>query len=182
MSDPTERILKSEIVFNGNFLRIQRDETVDAKGHHRKTDFILHPGAVLVIPCLDRDRIVIERQYRHPLRRVFWEFPAGKLDPGEHSVEAARRELREETGFECAELIELGRIHNAIGYSNEFIDLFVARGLTQKGAQLDEGEELEVIEMTWSDLEDRVRAGEVTDAKTLAAFFWFDKYRRGEWK
>lgn len=173
-----EETLKSELVYQGAFLRINKDLVKLPDGSQRPREYILHPGASLIVPVLDDGRFVLEKQYRHALRQTFLEFPAGKLDPGEHPEEAARRELLEETGYVASKWTHLSRIHPCIGYSNEFIDFYLAEGLTFKGAKLDEGEFLDVVLMTPAELDREVLAGRVTDAKTLSAYFWYLIHQR----
>lgn len=181
MSKLEEKVLKSELVFQGSFLRINRDRVLCPDGRERQREYILHPGASLIVPELDDGRLILERQYRHALKSVFLEFPAGKLDSGEHSEEAARRELVEETGFEARDWRKLGRIHPGIAYSNEFIDLFLARGLSQIGAKPDAGEEIEIVAMTVDEVKTAIHDGAITDVKTLCAFLFYEKHLREGW-
>ncbi|MBX2987496.1 MAG: NUDIX hydrolase [Bdellovibrionaceae bacterium] len=167
------KITKSELVYQGSFLKIQRDHLLEPEGRASTVDYVLHPGAALIVPITDDDRFILEKQYRPALRREFIEFPAGKLDPGEDPEETARRELKEETGYTAREWTRLGRIHPCIGYSNEFIDLFVARGLVKGTADLDPGEHVEVFTVSRNEFHRMVLAGEVTDAKTLCGYYSF---------
>lgn len=175
MSQLVEKTLSSEIAFKGRFLVMKHDEVLCPDGKERGREYIVHPGAALVIPILPDGRFAMVRQYRHAVGQVFLEFPAGKLDPGEEPLGAAKRELREETGYEAAEIGFLGRIHPCIGYSNEFIDIFAAAGLTQKGAKPDPGEALEHAVYSYEELKVMARRGELTDAKTLSALFYFEQ-------
>lgn len=181
MSKLHEKTVDSELVFKGRFLRIQRDRVIAPDGKDRDREFILHPGAALAIPVLDDGSFVMERQYRHAVGTVILEFPAGKLDPGEEPAVAVRRELMEETGYEAREWRHLGRIHPAISYSNEFIDIYLARGLTLRQAQLDPGEHLEVVNIGFDELKALIRRGEITDVKTLSAFLFYEKTLTEGW-
>lgn len=174
-----EELLRSEIVYQGAFLRIAKDLVKTPDGHQKPREYILHPGAALIVPVLDDGRFVLEKQYRHPVGQLFLEFPAGKCDPGEHTEASARRELLEETGYRGSDWTFLGRIHPCIGYSNEFIDFYLATGLSFEGAQLDPGENLEVVLMTQSEFEQEILSGRVTDAKTLSAYFWYLVHQKG---
>lgn len=174
MKKNDEKTLKSQLVYQGSFLRIAQDLVETSDGKRRKREYILHPGASVIVPVTKEGNLVLERQYRHALKREFLEFPAGKLDPGEDPLTAAKRELKEETGFETSHWKRLGVIHPCIGYSDEFIEVFAAWDLEQTGAKLDDGEELEVLTMSRDDFNEQIRQGLVTDAKTLSAWMLFN--------
>ncbi len=163
--------LESEVVFQGAMLHVRRDHVRLPNGGEARREYVVHPGAALVIPILDDGRFVLERQYRYPVRRVMLEFPAGKIDPGETPLAAARRELVEEVGYEAASWATVVIIHPQIGYSTESIDVFAATGLTHVGARLDEGEFLDVVKMSENELLAAFDRGELTDGKTIAALF-----------
>jgi ADP-ribose pyrophosphatase len=173
-----ETKVSSESVFEGKMLHVRRDTVRLPDGTLATREHIVHPGAVLVVPVLADNRLVVERQYRYPLGRVFIEFPAGKLDPGESALATAQRELREEAGYEAARWAPLGTIHTIVSYTNEQIDLFVAEELVHVGAKLDDGEFLEVVTMSMDEILAALDRGEVTDAKTVAALLLFAR-RRG---
>lgn len=180
MSDKLrEETLSSERVFDGKLLQVYRDRVRLPDGSEGVREHVKHPGAVLIVPLLDDGRVVLERQYRYPLDRVFIEFPAGKIDPGEDPLATGQRELLEETGYRAQHWECLGTIHNAIGYSNERIVIYLARGLTDGTSQLDHGELLEVFELPFADLLHAIRRGEVTDVKTVIAAYWTDERLRG---
>ncbi|HRO66678.1 MAG TPA: NUDIX hydrolase [Pseudobdellovibrionaceae bacterium] len=172
------KTIKSKIVYQGTFLKIAQDLVEGREGKKHRREYILHPGASVVVAILPDGKFVMERQYRHALQQEFLELPAGKLDPGEDPLAAARRELKEETGFEAREWTRLGVIHPCIGYSNEFIEVFLAKGLEQTGAQPDEGEELEVLSLSQEELDEEIRAGRLTDAKTLSALMLYQRSRK----
>jgi ADP-ribose pyrophosphatase len=136
----------------------------------------------MVIPLLDDGRVVLERQYRYPICAVMTEFPAGKLDPNEGSLACAERELREETGYSAREYTFLTRIHPIISYSTEFIDVFLARGLTEGERKLDDGEFLEIFTADVAQMGEWIRAGEITDVKTIIGHFWLEKVLSGAWQ
>jgi ADP-ribose pyrophosphatase len=138
-------------------------------------EYLRHPGAVMVVPVLDGGRLVLERQYRYPLRRSLVEFPAGKIDPGEDILACAQRELREETGYVAREWTHLGGFHNAVGYCDERIEVYLARGLAFDATVDNDGEVLEVFTATLDELLGWIDAGTVTDVKTIIGAYWLQR-------
>jgi len=141
-----ERRIDGEQVYAGALLDVRRDRAQLPDGGEAVREYIVHPGAVLIVPVMDDGRFVVERQFRYPHNRAFIEFPAGKLDPGESALATGVRELAEEAGYSASIWTRLGVIHPVISYSTEAIELYAARGLAHVGAQLDAGEFLEIIE------------------------------------
>jgi len=173
-----ETQLDSDVVFSGRLLEVRSDQVKLPSGHAGTREFVVHPGAVLVVPVLDDGRLVLERQFRYPVRRVMLEFPAGKIDAGETPLATAKRELAEEAGYAAATWKPLCKIHPEVGYSTEFIDVFEATGLTHVGQSLDDGEFLEIVTMSESELLATYDCGGLTDGKTIAALFAWRR-RRG---
>ena len=170
-----EKTLSSEELFRGRFLHAIRDTVALPDGALSTREYIRHPGAVMVIPLLvdattGEVRLVLERQYRHPVGQVMIEFPAGKLDPGEDLQRCAQRELLEETGYSAAEWAHAGVLHPVISYSTEFIDIWFARGLT-----------LDVFTASPAELLQWCCDGRVTDAKTLTGALWVQNFLAGNW-
>lgn len=172
MKDLTERPLASEQVFDGSLLKVHRDRVRLPDGGEATREYIRHPGAVAIVPLFDDGRVLLERQFRYPHGREFIEVPAGKLEPGEPHLETAKRELLEETGYSAAEWTRLGVIHTAIAYTDEAIDLYVARKLTLSERKLDAGEFLEVFSVPFGEAVEMVRDGRITDSKSVAALLW----------
>jgi ADP-ribose pyrophosphatase len=170
--DLSERFISGGRVFEGGFLRVQRDRVRLPDGSETQREYILHPGAVAIVALLDDRRIILERQHRYPHRRDFIEVPAGKRESGEPGLSTAQRELLEETGYVAAQWSRLGVIHNAIAYSDESIEIYEARGLTQRAAKLDQGEFLEVLALPFDEALAMARDGRITDAKTISALFF----------
>ncbi|MBB5205340.1 ADP-ribose pyrophosphatase [Inhella inkyongensis] len=184
MSEPrdlTELELDSQLVYQGNFLQVRCDRVRLPDGQTAGREYIVHPGAVMIVPLLADGRLLMERQFRYPLRRHVLEFPAGKLDPGEAPLHCAQRELLEETGYSAQEWAHAGVLHNAIAYSTEGIEIFFARALSRGEQQLDEGEFIELCEMSVDQLDAACARGEVTDAKTLIGLQWLQRWQAGAW-
>ncbi|PZP93077.1 MAG: ADP-ribose pyrophosphatase [Variovorax paradoxus] len=177
----TEETVQREELLRGRFLQVLRDTVRLPDGGSDTREYIVHPGAVMVVPLLDDGRVVLERQYRHPMGRVMVEFPAGKLDVGEDTWTCGRRELLEETGYTACEWARAGVLHPVISYSTEFIEIWFARGLALQQRHLDAGEFLDVFSASMDELLAWCRDGTVTDAKTLSAALWLQNWRAGAW-
>ncbi|MEO5696801.1 MAG: NUDIX hydrolase [Burkholderiaceae bacterium] len=176
-----EETLRSEQVYCGAFLDVRRDSVRLPDGATAQREYIVHPGAVMIVPLLDDGRLVVERQWRYPMARAMLEFPAGKLERGEPPLQCAVRELHEETGYRAAEWARAGILHNAIAYSDEGIEVWFARGLTAGPRQLDAGEFLDVDNLGADELDRLACRGELTDAKTLIGLLWLQNWRAGRW-
>lgn len=170
--DLAERFVSGEEVYAGSFLRLRRDVVRLPDGSETVREYVQHPGAVAIVALLEDGRVVMERQHRYPHRRDFLEIPAGKLEPEEPHFDTARRELEEETGYVARDWTRLGVIHNAIAYSDEAIELWLAKGLEQRAAKLDAGEFLEVLALPFEETLAMIRDGRITDAKTIAGLLW----------
>ncbi|MEK8048158.1 NUDIX hydrolase [Ideonella margarita] len=177
-----EPLVEAHQVFKGSFLDVRRDTVQLPKQQGLATrEYVRHSGAVMIVPILDDGRLVLERQYRHPIGQVLLEFPAGKIDPNESQLHCAQRELLEETGYTAREWACAGVMHNAPAYSTEGIGIWFARGLQAGPQQLDHGEHIEVVLMEEAELDALAGRGEMTDAKSLIALMWLQKWRAGQW-
>jgi len=176
-----ERLVEPVDAWRGDFLDVRRDRVALPDGSEAEREYIVHPGAVMIVPLVGDDRVVVERQWRYPMERAMLEFPAGKLEPGEPVLECAVRELAEETGYRAREWARAGILHNAISYSTEGIEVWFARGLEAGERQLDVGEFLDVFSLAIDDVDDAARRGEITDAKTLVGLLWLANWRAGRW-
>lgn len=181
-----EKPLSSQEILKGHFLHAFRDTVALPDGQSAIREYVLHPGAVMVIPLIQDDagnvRVVLERQYRYPVKRVMIEFPAGKRDAGEDALACAQRELREETGYTAQEWAYAGVLHPVISYSTECIDIWFARQLTAGERHLDSGEFLDVFTATPAELLQWCLQGDVTDAKTLTGALWLQNVLNGTWQ
>ena len=175
-----ETCISSDPVWSGHLLHVRRDTVRLPDGKQAGREYIVHPGAVMILPMLADGRLVLERQFRYPIARTVIEFPAGKLDPNETTLACAERELFEETGYRAASWALAGELHNAIAYSTERIEVWFARDLTLGQRQLDAGEFLDVFDASQAELEAWVASGEITDAKTLVGLLWLKSWQAGE--
>lgn len=180
--DLTEKRLDSQVMYDGNFITVRKDRALLPDGSTSTREYITHPGAVAVLALLDNGKLVMERQFRYAPQQEFIELPAGKIDQGEDIQLCAQRELLEETGYVAREWVHVTTSWPCIGYADERIEYFLARGLTHEGRQLDDGEFLEVFELSLAEALEWVRLGKITDSKTLVGLFWLDKMLNAGWK
>ena len=176
-----EHTLDHVELLKGHFLHAFRDTVRLPSGDTATREFVIHPGAVMIIAMHADGRLVMERQYRYPVQQVMIEFPAGKLDPGEDRLVCAQRELLEETGYRATEWAHAGVLHPVISYSTEFIDIWFARGLRLGERALDDGEFLDVFSASLTELSAWCRDGQVIDGKTLVGAWWWQQVASGQW-
>jgi ADP-ribose pyrophosphatase len=177
----TETELASETVFKGRLLHVKRDRVRLPNGGESTREYIVHPGAVVIIPVFDNGDLLLERQHRYPLRRDFIELPAGKIDPGEDDLTCAKRELEEETGFTAAEWREVTTIYPCIGYSDERLAFYLAKGLREGIHGRDHDEFLEIFRLPFAEAMQWVRDGRICETKTVIGLFWLEKLLEQDW-
>ena len=176
-----EVCLSTEVIQQGKFLQWRQDRVKLPDGREAIREFVVHPGAVMIVPILPDGRLVMERQFRYPVGMTMIEFPAGKLDPGENTLSCAQRELVEETGYTATRWARAGLMHPVIGYATEFIEIWFADGLTLSERRLDDGEFLDVFAASQDELEAWMQQGHLTDAKTIVGMMWLRQWRTGAW-
>jgi ADP-ribose pyrophosphatase len=180
--DLKENTVSSSSVFRGKLLDVYQDEVILPDGKVSIREFIRHPGAAVMVPLLEKDRIIMLRQFRYALDQVLVELPAGKLDLGEAPETTAERELAEEIGYTSHSLTRLGMIHPCIGYSDEQIVVFLAEDLTRVDAQGERDEFVEPFEITLPEALTWIENGRITDVKTIIALYWAERYLSGNWR
>ena len=172
-----EKKISGESVYDGIFLKMKRDTVSLPDGQYAVREYLEHPGAVAILAVLDDGRILLERQYRYPIAQAVIEIPAGKLNTGEDPLLCAQRELQEETGYTAKRWSKIRRIHPVISYSTEFIDIYLAEGLSPGPARLDEEEFLDVFAAPLEELLHWVEMGKITDVKTIISTYWLERRR-----
>ena len=172
----TETMLDSRVVYKGGFFDVSKDRIRLPDGGEATREYIRHPGAVVILPLFEDKTVLVERQFRYPLHRVFVEFPAGKIDKGEDTLASAMRELEEETGYTASDWRYVTTIHNAIGYSDERLVVYLAQGLN-----CDEEEFIQTCRIPLDELMRWVKEGKVSDVKTVIGTFWLEKIVSGQW-
>jgi len=169
------KITKTREVYNCRLFRVTEDEAVDTKsGFEIKRSVVRHAGSAVMLAEDEKRRILLVRQYRLPADKYLWELPAGKLDPGETPLAAARRELIEETGYRAKKWTKLASFWVSPGYVGERMTIFLARGLTAGEATPMDDERIESRWFTRREIGEMIRAGKIEDAKTMIGY-WASK-------
>jgi len=171
--------LETQRLYTGRAVSLDVDRIRLPSGRETTREVVRHPGSVVIVPVLDDGRVLLIRQFRYAVGDVLWELPAGTLDRAAESPEAcAHRELEEETGYRADRVIPLGAFFTAPGFTDERMYAFRAEGLRPTAQRLDSDELIEVCPLPWSAIEEKVRAGEIRDGKTLAALYLHTLARR----
>lgn len=179
--DLTEHTLDQKTVYQGKLLHVLEDKVRLPDGSTSRREYIVHSGAAMVVAMPDRHSIIMERQYRYPVRAHMYELPAGKIDAGEDPLDTAKRELLEETGYRAARWRHLVTTYPVVGYSNERIEIFLATELEHVGSRLDEGEFLDVFTLPIPEAIRWVREGRIGDSKTMTGLLIAEKVAAGQW-
>ncbi len=173
-----EELLNSTIAFQGKLLTISVDSVRLPDGMLTTREVVAHPGAVAMVPLLDADHVLLVRQWRHPAGRALLEIPAGTLSPGEDPRDCATRELMEEIAYRPRQLTRLTSMYLAPGYSSETLHVFLAEDLIPEKLAHDEDERIEVVPVTWDDIESLLRNGEIADAKSICGLLLAREHRK----
>jgi ADP-ribose pyrophosphatase len=173
-----ETTISSEILAQGKMLTVRYDEARLPNGTISGREYVTHPGAVVVVALTEDGGVVLERQFRYPLKQVFIELPAGKIDHGEAVLHTGQRELLEETGYSGNTWVKLGIQHPCIGYSNEVIHIYLATGLTLGEHARDIDEAMDVFVWPFARVMQAIENGDITDSKTMGAMLLAERYLR----
>jgi len=172
------QILTSEVLYQGKVFRLQRDTVIEPGGVEAERDIIVHPGSVVVLPIFKDGRVLLIRQYRHSIGEFLWELVAGRKEPNESPLAAARRELVEETGYKAKRLRKLMRIVPTPGFVNEWMWIFAAEGLMQGIAQPEEDERITPRIFTLKQVEKMIESGALRDAKSICGLLYYMRFRK----
>ncbi len=182
MAKLEEKGIVSELIYDGKLLHVYRDRVILPNGSETTREYLKHPGAVCVVPVTKEGNVVMVRQFRYPFHEVMLELPAGKLDPGETPLCAAKRELGEETGVKASRIVEIGSFLPSVAYTDEIIYLYLATGLDYSSQHLDDDEFLDVETYPLEELVQMVMDGNIRDGKTQTALLktWYYLKRERE--
>jgi ADP-ribose pyrophosphatase len=178
-SDFTEHRLSTNVVYRGRMLEVREDTVRLPDGAEARREYVIHPGAAVILPLFEDWSVLLERQFRYPVGLHLYELPAGKLEVGEPHLDTAKRELLEETGYSAECWTRLCTLHPCVGYSNEIVEVYLAQGLTVSERSLDDEEFLETLVVPLDEALEWIRIGRITDVKTQMALFWADRLRAG---
>jgi ADP-ribose pyrophosphatase len=170
------KVLSSETLYKGKVFELQRDIVIEPGGVQVERDVIIHPGSVVVLPVFPDGRVLLIRQYRHSVGEFLWELVAGRKEPGESPVAAARRELLEETGYAAKRLRKLMRVVPTPGFVNEWMWIFAAEGLTQGAAQPEEDEKITPRIFSLKQTEKMIQSGTLRDAKSICGILYYARF------
>lgn len=176
MAKSGAKILSSETLYRGKVFQLQRDTVIEPGGVQVERDIIVHPGSVVVLPVFPGGRILLIRQYRHSVGEFLWELVAGRKEPGETPIAAARRELIEETGYAAKRLRKLLRVVPTPGFVNEWMWIFAAEGLAQGTAHPEEDETITPRIFSFKQAEQMIERGTLRDAKSICGILYYLRF------
>ncbi len=174
------RLAQLPRVFTGSRFDVVSTMVTDAAGRQRQRDIVLHPGAVVILPLLDEQTVVLIRNERVAVGQTLWEIPAGTLEPKESPLACAERELIEETGYRAASMEPMLTRYPSPGIMSELMHLFIAQNLEPVGQALDEGETITVHPTSLRQSIEMMQRGDICDGKTLTALLYYMQFVAGK--
>ena len=174
------KLISSEKLLETPIFSVTQDQAVDPDGFEIKRAIVQHGGSAVMMPIDDRNRILLVRQYRLPARASLWELPAGRVDKGETVLQAAKRELREETGFKAKKWTKLASFFVSPGFLAEKMTIFIAADLTEGEKEPMEDERIELRWFGAKELDGMIAEGKIQDAKTMIGFLTWKRYHAGK--
>ncbi len=173
------KVLKSNILFHGKVFDLQVDEIEYDSGNKGIREVAVHNGGAVVVPVKDDGKIILVKQFRYPFQDFLLELPAGKLEKNEDPKECATRELTEETGYSSDTIIKLGKIYTTPGFCTEVLHIYLAENLKSGNHNREEGEYgMEVYEFTLEEINEKIRSGEIVDAKTISGIHFYKLHKK----
>jgi ADP-ribose diphosphatase len=170
------KVLKSKVLYTGKVFRLQRDTVIEPGGARVERDIVVHPGSVVVLPIFEDGRVLLIRQYRHSIGEFLWELVAGRKEPDETPVVAARRELLEETGYSAKNVRKLLRVIPTPGFVNEWMWIFAAEQLSAGAAQPEEDEKITPRRLTLKQVDSMIERGTLRDGKSIVGLLYYMRY------
>jgi len=174
------KVISSKEVLKNKLFRVVDEVATDPSGFEIHRMIVRHPGSAVMMAVDEKDRVLLVRQFRLPAQRELWELPAGRLDPGESPLQAAKRELQEETGVKAKKWVRLISFWPSPGYVDEKMNLFMAFELSEGEPHTMEDERIEVRWFSKRELAGLIRDGKIHDGKTLIGYFLWLEYRRAQ--
>ncbi len=172
------KVISSREVLKNKIFTVAEEKATDPSGFEIKRFIVRHPGSAVMMAVDDRQRVLLVKQFRLPAERELWELPAGRVDPGESPLEAAKRELREETGYAAKKWVKLASFWATPGYVDEKMNLFLALDLTAGEQQPMDDERIQIRWFSKTELGDLIGAGKILDGKTMVGYFLWREYKR----
>lgn len=164
-----EKTFKSKLIYKGKILSLRLDNVILPNGKTTTREIVEHSGAVAILPLIDKDKFLLVKQFRTPIRKTLLEIPAGKIEKGENIRQCAKRELMEETGYKTDNLKKIASVYLAPGYSSEIIHIFLAKNLKETKSNPDDDEFIQNVILKKKDTLDKIKNGKIKDSKTIIA-------------
>jgi ADP-ribose pyrophosphatase len=173
------KTISSEELIRTSIFHVTMDHALDPDGFEIKRAIVQHPGSTVVMPVDEKRRVLLVRQYRLPAQQYLWELPAGRIDPGENALQAAKRELREETGCRAKKFIKLAEFYPSPGFLAEKMTIYLAKEITVGQAEPMEDERIQTRWFTAKEIDELIRSRKILDAKTMIGFLRWQRYLKG---